>query len=255
MRSPDLTNVMAGHEVVVHTACIVLWPKKMPVEDRDDINLNGVRNVAQAALVNGVKRFIHTSSMAAYDPILACGKSDVTEDFPLGGSSPYYYWNGKAVQERVLLELFVATPAALTFLRPIYIIGPRNQAAVKSYRENAVNFFGYNPRRQFIHEEDVAAAFVLALKNNLAGAFNITPDDHIYLSDIWQIIGKPFVPTVPLWMAKSITAFRWHFLGSPVHSCWVADMLVDFTGSNKKLKAAGWSTRYGSRLALQSAVL
>lgn len=26
MRSPDLAAVMAGHDVVVHTACVVLWP-------------------------------------------------------------------------------------------------------------------------------------------------------------------------------------------------------------------------------------
>jgi hypothetical protein len=44
-------------------------------------------------------------------------------------------------------------------------------------------------------------------------------------------------------------------MGSPVHLSWVEDMLVDFTGSNAKLKAAGWQPRFNSEAALKSAVL
>src|SRR5271170_6799009 len=106
IRSADLTTVMAGHDVVVHTACIVLWPAKMSKTERDDINLNGVRKVAQAALANKVSRFVHASSMAAYDPLLSRGKTDMTETFPLGkGDSSFYYWNGKASAERILTEI------------------------------------------------------------------------------------------------------------------------------------------------------
>ncbi|HUA68983.1 MAG TPA: NAD-dependent epimerase/dehydratase family protein, partial [Candidatus Saccharimonadales bacterium] len=180
MRSPDLATVMTGHDVVVHTACIVLWLAKMTVTERDDINLNGVRNVAQAALANKVQHFIHTSSMAAYDPNLARGKSDVTEDFPIGkGDSSFYYWNAKAAAEQILTEMFRLSNVVLTFLRPIYIIGPRNRANAKSYRKNATNFPGRNPRRQFVHEEDVAAAFTHALRTKISGAYNVVPDDFL----------------------------------------------------------------------------
>ena len=256
MRSPDLTAVMAGHDVVVHTACIVLWPYKMSAQERDDINLNGVRNVAKAALANRVRRFVHTSSLAAYDPILGRGKTDVTEDFPIGkGDSPYYYWNGKAAAERALTEILGSAGVVLTFLRPIYIIGPRNQAVVNSYRENAVKFLGHNPRRQFIHEEDVAAAFLLALKQDMPGAFNVTSDDFVRLNDVWPAVGKRYVPIVPLPLARLITRLRWRFFGSSVHPCWIEDMLVDFTGSNAKLKSTGWKPRYNSAEALRSAVI
>ena len=40
IRSPDLADVMAGHDVVLHTAFVVLWLKKMPKATRDDINFN-----------------------------------------------------------------------------------------------------------------------------------------------------------------------------------------------------------------------
>ena len=255
IRSPELTKVMAGHDAVVHTACVVLWPAKMPVSERDDINFNGIRNMAQAALTNKVSRFIHTSSMAAYDTELARGKSDVSEDFPIGkGTSPFYYWNAKAAAERTLMEMFAASSTVLTFFRPIYIIGPRNRANAESYRKNAVKFPGCNPRRQFIHEEDVASAFMQALRTDMPGAYNVVPNDFIRVNDVWKIVGAKFVPTMPIGLASWITGIRWRFLGSPIHPSWVRDMLVDFTGSNAKLKQTGWKPRYGSGEALQSAL-
>jgi len=255
MRSPDLPAIMSGHDVVVHTACIVLWPAKMPVKERDDINLNGVRNVARAALAAKVRRFIHTSSLAAYDPNLVCGKSNVTEDFPIGkGDSPFYYWNAKAAAERTLTEMFGSSAAVLTFFRPIYIIGPRNRANAESYRKNAVKLLGCNPRRQFVHEEDVAAAFIQAVRTDMPGAFNIVPDDFIRMNDVWKIVGAKFVPTAPLWLASWIAWVRWRYFASPIHPSWVQDILVDFTGSNAKLKSVGWKPRYSSKQALRSAL-
>ena len=56
MRSPEVSAAMAGHDAVVHTAFIVLWPAKMPAAERNDINLNGTRNVAESAVANRVQR-------------------------------------------------------------------------------------------------------------------------------------------------------------------------------------------------------
>ena len=255
IRSPQLAATMAGHDAVVHTAGVVLWPAEMPASERDDINLNGTRNVAQAAQATGVRRFIHASSMGAYDPFLARGKTSITEDFPLGKSdSPFYYWNNKAAAERILSGLFSSTPARLTLLRPIYIIGPRNRGVIESYRKNAVRFPGRNPRRQFIHEQDVATAFERALRTEMPGAYNVVPDDFIQLSDVWSMVGARFVPTVPLWLASKITLLKWRFLRSPIHPSWIEDMLMDITGSNAKLKSAGWQPQHGSASALSTAL-
>jgi nucleoside-diphosphate-sugar epimerase len=255
IRSDKLPEVIAGHDTIVNAACVVLWSAKMPAAERDDINLNGTRNVARAALACNVRRFIHTSSMGAYDPALIAGQSNVTEDFTIGkGDSPYYYWNSKAGGERVVNEVLGSSSVLTTFFRPIYIIGARNRSIIKSYQKNALMFPGRNPRRQFIHEDDVAAAFVQALRTDLPGAYNLVPDDFIRLSDVWRIVGAKFIPTIPLPIASLITALRWRFMGSPIHSSWVKDMLLDFTGSNARLKGTGWKPRYGSAAALQTAL-
>jgi nucleoside-diphosphate-sugar epimerase len=255
IRSPDLAAAMAGHQVVIHTACVVLWSARMPARVRDDINLNGTRNVAQAALANGVHRFLHASSMAVYDPRLARGQSGVAEDFPKGGPDPFfYYWSTKAGVEQILTETLAGRGTVLTLLRPIYIVGPRNRCTVAGLRANAANLRGFDPRRQFIHEDDVAAAFLQALATDLPGPYNVVPDDFLRMSEVWPMVGRRFVPTLPAALAQAITALRWRWLGSPVHPSWVADMLVDFTGSNARLKSTGWRPRHTSAEALRSAL-
>jgi nucleoside-diphosphate-sugar epimerase len=253
IRSPDLAATMVGHDAVIHTACIVHWPAKMPVQERDDINLDGTRNVARAAAANRIRRFIHASCMAVYDPVQLRGKSDVAEDFPTGkGNSPYYYWNAKAMAEAILVGILDSC-SLLTFFRPAHIAGPRNHAMVASYQKNAVRFPGRNPRRQFIHEADLAAAFIQALFQDMPGAFNVVPDDYLHMADVWKIAGAKFVPTIPLPLARLIASVRWRFLGSTIHASWVEDMLIDFTGSNAKLKQAGWKPRFTGTEALRSA--
>jgi UDP-glucose 4-epimerase len=254
IRSPRLAEAMAGHDIVVHTAAVVFWCAKMTEQERDDINLNGTLNVAQAARTNHVRRFIHASSMGAYDPSLVRGETKVTESFPLGRErSPFYYWNSKAAAERILTETLPSSGVSLTCFRPIYIMGPRNHT-IESYRKNAVRFPGQNPRRQFVHEDDVAAAFVRALQTEMPGAYNVVPDDYIRLSDLWRIVGAKRVPIVPLPVVRLITWVRWRFFGSKIHPSWVEDMLVDFTGSNAKLKSTGWKPRYLSEEALRASL-
>jgi nucleoside-diphosphate-sugar epimerase len=125
---------------------------------------------------------------------------------------------------------------------------------VSAYRQNAAKFLGYDPRRQFVHEDDVASAFVQAAQIDMPGAFNVVPDDYMRLYEVWDVVGKKFVPTIPLWLARLTTDLKWRYFGSPVHASWVEDMLVDFTGSNAKLRKTGWKPRYGSLQALQSAL-
>lgn len=255
IRSPELADAVAGHDVLIHAAGIVLWPAQMSERERDEINLEGTRNVARAALLNKVRRVVYASSMAVYDPLQARGQTDLSEDFPLGnGSSPFYYWNSKACAEGILRDAFAGSAAVLTYLRPIYVVGPCNHPTLARYRANAVNFPGRNPRRQFIHEQDVASAFALAALQDLPGAFNVVPDDFIHMSDVWRILDIKPVPTVPVTLARFVAWLRWRFLHSPIHPSWVEDMLVDFTGSNRKLKQTGWAPRYGSASALESSL-
>lgn len=256
MRSPELSMLMAGHDVVIHTAFVVLWPARMPVTLRDDINLNGVRNVAQAAIAANARRFIQASSIAAYDPEQAPGRDALTEAFPLSrGDSPFYYANGKALAERTLQEVLTPAGIGLTIFRPCYIVGPRNRVTVKSFRNNPIKIRGRNPRLQFIHEADVAAAFTQALRTEMPGMYNLVPDDYLHWDEVLHIVGVRTALTVPLGIARLFMTVAWRYFGSPTHPTWLLnDLLDDFTVSNARLRATGWMPHYRSEAALRAAL-
>jgi UDP-glucose 4-epimerase len=253
MRSPDLARAMAGHDVVIHTAFIVLWWARMPAATRDDICLNGTRNVANAAIGNRVQRFLYASSVAAYDPLLMTGKEGADEDCAVGkGDSPMYYMNNKALADTMLVEILGSSGIPLTRLRPTYITGPHDRAAVKSFRDSPVIISGQDPRIQFVHEDDVATAFVQALSRDMPGAYNVVPDDFLRLSEVYRLIGVKSTPHVPAWLARLVTQIRWRYFGSGTHPMWVQALYGDTTFSNKKLRATGWAPRYDTAGALRS---
>jgi nucleoside-diphosphate-sugar epimerase len=164
-----------------------------------------------------------------------------------------YYWNNKAITEKILTEILASSSVTLTLLRMPYIIGPCNRATIPGFRKDAALFPGRNPRTQFVHENDVAQAFAQAIRTDMPGAFNVVPDDYIRLSDVYNVMGaKPI--TVPVWLAKLITTIRWRFLGSPTHPSWVQATLVDFTASNTKLKAKGWRPHFNCAEAIRTAL-
>ena len=119
--------------------------------------------------------------------------------------------------ERTLSEVLGSSATVLTFLRPIWVVGPRNRVTVASMRQTAVNLPGRDPRCQYVHEQDVAAAFQQAVLADMPGAYNVVPDDFIRISEAWQILGLQSVPTVPRWVARLVTAVRWRFFGSETH--------------------------------------
>jgi nucleoside-diphosphate-sugar epimerase len=258
VRSPEVSSAMKGHDVVVHTAFIVVWYAKMPAAERDSINFEGTRNVAEAAVANRVRRFVYSSSVAAYAVNMARGVSGGTEDSPLGkgnSSTSSYYANSKAAAERILTEILAPTGITLTILRPTFIIGPRNTATTESLRQLTFRPLGHDHARlQYVHEEDVASAFTQAVLTDMPGAYNVVPDDHLSFSEVQKIVGVKPTATLPVWLARLMMHLSWKYSGSQSHPSWLDMMLVDATSSNAKLRATGWTPKYSTAEALRSAL-
>jgi UDP-glucose 4-epimerase len=254
IRSPELCEVMAGHDFVIHSAFLVHWPAKMPAAVRDDINFNGTRNVALAAVHNHVLAFLYASSVAAYDPAQLQGKENANERCPVGsGKSGMYYCDSKAISERIISEVLEASDISTTSFRICYITGPCDHATVSGFRQNAALIPGHNPRLQFVHEDDVVQAFAQAMWTEMRGAFNVVPDDYIHLKEVYELIGvRP--RTAPAWLARLVTFVRWRYFKWPTHPSWIQTALIDFSVSNAKLRATGWAPHYCSAEALRTAL-
>jgi len=93
-----------------------------------------------------------------------------------------------------------------------------------------------------------------AVSTEMPAAFNVVPDDWLPWSRVLQIIGRESAPAIPIWLARTITSVRWHFLRTGAYPSWIGAALADFTVSNAKLRATGWVSQYSCEAALCSAL-
>jgi nucleoside-diphosphate-sugar epimerase len=119
---PALAEAMTAHavETVVHTAGLIGARVQQSLSMAFDINLNGSRNVAEAARLAGVRRFVQISSFSIYDPRRAATKP-VDEDFPRGGRRGYGCFKGAV--EQILDAYAEAYGFELIVLRPAQVFG------------------------------------------------------------------------------------------------------------------------------------
>ncbi len=92
-----LDELFPGADVIVHLAFLIMGNR----EQTQSINLEGSRNVFQAAADAGVKRLVYASSVAAYG-FHAENPPLLTEELPPRGTDRHYYSAQKAKLEGVL---------------------------------------------------------------------------------------------------------------------------------------------------------
>lgn len=249
VRDARLGKVLPGVEALVHLAFVL-----NPMRDEERmraINVDGTRNVLEAAAATTVRKLVYPSSATVYG-------AHPDNDFPLTESSParantdFGYAAHKLATEQ-LVEAFAADhpSAVVTVLRPATVFGPNVQNFISRLFEapRLTTVKGYAPPLQVVHEADVADALHLAVSTDLPGVYNVSADGWLDAEEVLEISGKKRIE-LPSAVAFSIAERAWrlglaesppgelHFVMHP----WVVD--------NAKLKAAGWKPKYTNREAL-----
>jgi len=207
-----LERALKNAEVLVHLAFIVN-PKKLPkLKTIYDINVNGSKNVFQAAAKSSVKKVIHLSSQSVYGHLKECS-SIVSEEAPRLGikTTNFYYAHTKALVEQYLDELEKLYPTITVIrFRPPIIAGPH-------FIQNRGLFTAKNKKRiytllpegpgkcaslQFIHEEDLTDILLSAIKRDLHGAYNVSGG---VLQDFSEFMNQEYgvkITKIPRFLAK-----------------------------------------------------
>jgi UDP-glucose 4-epimerase len=108
---------------------------------------------------------------------------------------------------------------------------------------------GFDPRYQFIHEEDLVGVLRFAVEHDLPGIYNAAGDGVLALSEVASLLGKPLAPILPPW-GSSLAAAALRPLGVRVPDE-VRNQLRYGRGlDNRKLKAAGYAFGFTSREAV-----
>jgi nucleoside-diphosphate-sugar epimerase len=158
---------VAGHDVVVHLACISNDASFELDEDLStSINLNAFEPLVLAAKKAGVKRFVYASSSSVYG---VSDKPDVTEDHPLVPLTLYNKYKGMC---EPLLKKHTEAGFTGVIFRPATVCGhsPRQRLdlSVNILTNHAVNagkitVFGGSQLRPNLHIQDYCDAVELFL--------------------------------------------------------------------------------------------
>jgi UDP-glucose 4-epimerase len=104
--------------------------------------------------------------------------------------------------EASLNEFAEKNPDTLvTALRFANVLGPSVRTShIQLFRLPAVPMIlGFDPRYQFVHEDDVVHALEHAVRNEAPGTYNVAADGVLALSEVAGLLGKTYAPVLPPW--------------------------------------------------------
>ena len=269
VRDPEaLRDAFGPADVVVHLAFLVMGAASG--EAIRAINIEGTLNVFRAAADAGARRFVYSSSVAAYgfhrdNPV------GMTEDWPVRPAAHLFYAQEKAELEHLLQAEAAARPAGpvLYLLRPSIVVGPHTVGAKNllpgPLTPLAHRLAGRTGRLhvpvpvlvpalpvQFVHEQDVGQALLrCVVATGPPGAYNIAADGIVTPADIARELGMLPVP-VPAGPVQAATRAVAALPFLPPVLQWVEaashPAIMDTTRAKQEL---GWAPRFTALGALR----
>lgn len=263
-------QLVEGADVVVHLAFIIFGS---PAQSRQ-VNLQGSRNVFEAAVDAGVSRLVYTSSVAAYG-FHTDNPQPLDEDVPTTGTDDFYYSAQKAELESTLATVLAGSDVAAHVLRPSVVGGPDSPALVAN-----VPYVGTPPMlpgairalvervpgtgpvvldpgtpMQLVHADDVARALVTCtLGDGPPGVYNLAAPGEFTMGDLARALGwrSVRVPRVSIDVASAATR---RVPGLPPQVDWIqaarVPVLMDTRRAQQRL---GWQPQHDAAATLQSTV-
>jgi UDP-glucose 4-epimerase len=105
---------------------------------------------------------------------------------------------------------------------------------------------GFDPRYQFIHEDDIANALQHAVMYDMPGAYNAAGDGVLALSEVASLLGKTFAPILPPWgTGLGVQALR--RAGVRMGPEVTRQLRFGRALDNRRLKSTGFRFRYTTR--------
>jgi hypothetical protein len=105
---------------------------------------------------------------------------------------------------------------------------------------------GFDPRYQFVYEDDVVSALEHVVRDDVRGIYNVAADGVLAFTEIVGLLGKTYAPILPPW-GTGLAAAALSRLGVRVPPEMLQQMRFGRGIDNRKLKATGFRYRYTTR--------
>jgi UDP-glucose 4-epimerase len=187
IRNPVIAKVMgeAGVDTVVHMGVIATPKQAGGRSTMKEINVIGTMQLLAACQRTPSVRTVVVKSTAA---VYGSGPKDpalFTEEME-PKHTPTSGWAKDSVEVETYVRGFARRrpEVSVSLLRFANFIGPRVQTAMTAYFRLPVipTVLGYDPRLQFVHEDDGLAALAVAAMESRVGTFNVAGEGVMLLS-------------------------------------------------------------------------
>lgn len=249
VRDGDLAEALAGVDALVHLASQT--PSGPDAAAAGSVNVDGTRNVMEAAVTAGVTQVVYPSSVAVYG---AHPDNDfpLTEDSPLRGTPDCDLAEHKLDVERWLEPWLDDHPdVAVAVLRFGWIAGEgidsRLTRLFEQPRLPVVR--GHRPPLQFLHLEDAVAAIVHAIDRRLRGGYNVCAEGWLSFDEVVAISGRRALE-LPEEVAFGVAERMWRLGLSEQPPGVVRHLMHPAVMSPTKLVDTGWSPSRSNRDAV-----
>jgi len=206
------SRLIEGAEVVVHVAAVYRTAGH-PDSYYREVNVGGTERLLEAAAREGVRRFVHTSTVGVHGHV---------EQPPADENAPFapgdIYQATKAEAEALALDFHRRRGVPVAVVRPGAIYGPRETRFLKLFRAIARGRYAIvGSGRTFYHPvyiDDLVSGFLLALDRPEAvgESFLICGPSYVSQSDLAALVARhtggsvlPFrVPARPIQWAGDL---------------------------------------------------
>jgi UDP-glucose 4-epimerase len=159
------------------------------------------------------------------------------------------------VEAERAVESFAARngDVTVTVLRFANALGPdivTSHAALLSLPA-VPSILGFDPRYQFIGEDDIVGVLAHATFDELPGIYNAAADGVLALSEVASLLGKPLLPLLPPW-GIGIAAAALRRAGIRIPPEMLQQLRYGRALDNRALKAAGYAFRATTRETVQA---
>jgi UDP-glucose 4-epimerase len=267
----SVRDAVKDADVVVHLAFAIIGGGS----DSEAINVEGSRNVFEAAIEGGAERICYASSVAAYG-FHSDNPDWLTEDVPARGSPEMYYSQQKAQVEGVLAQLLVKTARTHAWVfRPCIVAGPRAQMLMEQipyyqlsdrlpdFVNRALSSMPFlkpvipdlGVRFQFVHEDDVASAFVAGtLGKGEPGPYNLAAPGTLTMKDLAEALDWYAVP-VPDAAVEATAEVLSRLPSLPEAFAWVHTVRKPvLMKTDRAKKLLGWKPEHTAKQTLKQLV-
>jgi UDP-glucose 4-epimerase len=266
-----VADLVKDADVVVHLAFIIMGSAK---ESRR-VNLDGSRNVFEAAVAAGAKRLVYASSVAAYG-FHGDNPQPLTEEVPARGTASHYYSAQKAEVEALLTQTLGASATEPYVLRPCIVGGRDAPLLIESLPYTQI--FDRLPRPvrrlldgmpiiepvlpdpgvpfQLVHHDDVASAMRAAvLGRGTPGVYNLAGPGQLTVSQLASELGWYSIPVPELAVgALAEMIGRLGFL--PAQAQWIAafrePVIMDTAKARRELR---WRPKHDALQTLRETIV